>query len=148
MFLNGISCYFEANFEESLLCWFFAWTYCLCYFLSVLQLCFQYTSTLNIKITIQIFLSSEIFYCVLSANITRYFSILFVTFDLLLHHRPLPFFLHKSWPNHFLPWKILLTSIFSCPGQLNRWHCQSLIKWVSESDFWFQRYNDYNEYND
>ena len=23
-------------------------------------------------------------------------------------------------------------SLFSCPGQLNRWLCQSLIKWVSE----------------
>ena len=25
--------------------------------------------------------------------------------------------------------------LFSCPGQLNRWHCQSVIK----TDFWFQR---------
>ena len=35
--------------------------------------------------------------------------------------------------------------LFSCPGQLNRWHCQ----WVSESvsHFWFQRLqsNDYNQ---
>ena len=28
---------------------------------------------------------------------------------------------------------------FSCPGQLNRWHCQSLSQSVSQSDFWFQR---------
>ena len=27
-------------------------------------------------------------------------------------------------------------SFFSCPGQLNRWPCHSLIKWVR---FWFQR---------
>ena len=26
--------------------------------------------------------------------------------------------------------------IFSCPGQLNRWHCQSVSEW---GHFWFQR---------
>ena len=31
------------------------------------------------------------------------------------------------------------TSLFSCPGQLNRWPCHSLSKWVSESGhFWFK----------
>ena len=69
------------------------------------------TTTLNIKIPFQISL-----YCVLLANITRYSSILFVTFDLLLHHRSLPFFLHQSWPNYFLSWKILLMSIFLYTG--------------------------------
>ena len=33
MLFNGISCYFEANFEILLLGYFFAWTFCLCYFL-------------------------------------------------------------------------------------------------------------------
>ena len=28
-------------------------------------------------------------------------------------------------------------NLFSCPGQLNRWPCQSVSEWVR--DFWFQR---------
>ena len=31
--------------------------------------------------------------------------------------------------------------LFSCPGQLNRWHCQSVIK----TDFWFQRLQSITE---
>ena len=40
MIFNGIliSRYFEANFEVLLLCYFFAWTLCLCYLLRFLQL--------------------------------------------------------------------------------------------------------------
>ena len=38
MLFNGFSRYFEANFEVSLLCYFFAWTFCLHYFLHFLQL--------------------------------------------------------------------------------------------------------------
>ena len=36
MLVNGISRYFEANFEVSLLCYFFAWTFCLHYFFTLL----------------------------------------------------------------------------------------------------------------
>ena len=35
---NGISRYLEINFELSLLCYFFAWTFCQCFFLRFLQL--------------------------------------------------------------------------------------------------------------
>ena len=28
-------------------------------------------------------------------------------------------------------------TFFSCPGQLNRWHCQSVSQSLSETDFWF-----------
>ena len=31
-----------------------------------------------------------------------------------------------------------LAMFFSCPGQLNRWHCHWLSEWVSDT-FWFQR---------
>ena len=44
-----------------------------------------------------------------------------------------------------------LANFFSCPGQLNRWPCQSLIKWVSEWHFlilYYTKYNDYNDFND
>ena len=36
----------------------------------------------------------------------------------------------------FVLWQYMLndwTAIFSCPGQLNRWHCQSVSEWVSKS---------------
>ena len=35
--------------------------------------------------------------------------------------------------------KSLWFLFFSCPGQLNRWHCHSVSQWVSESDFWFHQ---------
>ena len=37
------------------------------------------------------------------------------------------------------PGNVYCDMLFSCPGQLNRWPCQSVSEWVSESDFWFQR---------
>ena len=43
---------------------------------------------------------------------------------------------------------VVIACVFRSLGQLNRWHCQSLRQWVSESDFWFQRYYDYNDYNE
>ena len=39
MLFKGISHYFEANFESLFLSYFFAWAFCLCYFLRFLQLC-------------------------------------------------------------------------------------------------------------
>ena len=32
--------------------------------------------------------------------------------------------------------------LFSCPGQLNRWHCQWVSQWVSESSFDFSHFSD------
>ena len=38
---------------------------------------------------------------------------------------------------------------FSSPGQLNSWHCHSLINWLRDPSFDFSvHYNDYNDYND
>ena len=39
MLFKGISHYFEANLESLFLSYFFAWAFCLCYFLRFLQLC-------------------------------------------------------------------------------------------------------------
>ena len=42
MLFSGISRYLELNFELSLLWYFFAWTFCLCYFLHFLQIWSKY----------------------------------------------------------------------------------------------------------
>ena len=47
IFLDFISHYFEANFKLSLLCFLFAWTFCLCYLLRFLQLCEQIKKSLK-----------------------------------------------------------------------------------------------------
>ena len=38
---------------------------------------------------------------------------------------------------YFVLWTNFI--FFSRPGQLNRWHCQSVSQSLSQSDFWFQR---------
>ena len=59
--LNGISCSFEANFELLLLCSFFAWAFCLCYFLRFFRLWHCVTPVKCLRIPVAIFLLGEIF---------------------------------------------------------------------------------------
>ena len=45
----------------------------------------------------------------------------------------------------------LVTCLIRCPGQLIRWHCQSVSQSVSESLLilaYSEHYDDYNDYND
>ena len=66
-----------------------------------------------------------------------FFCLLFLFFLSSFH-----FFLSTTCNQDYLK-SLFLTFLvfdpfFSCPGQLNRWHCHSLSQWVSETDFWFQ----------
>ena len=56
------------------------------------------------------------------------------SYNVVFHIARSTYFTRLLLPNISIP-KVFWAGLFSCPGQLNRWHCQ----WVIKSDFWFEQ---------
>ena len=127
IFLDFISHYFEANFKLSLLCFLFAWTFCLCYLLRFLQLCGQIKKSLkswNFNVHKVTLLQNT-----LTLQLMRY-VVADVQLDTILERCLCQRFDHSSLPTRVLIDNPIHTTLDTKPGRTVKKGLRNLLFWI------------------
>ena len=125
--MDFISHYFEANFKLSLLCFLFAWTFCLCYLLRFLQLCGQIKKSLkswNFNVHKVTLLQNT-----LTLQLMRY-VVADVQLDTILKRCLCQHFDQSSLPTRVLIDNPIDTTLDTKPGRTVKKGLRNLLFWI------------------